>query len=144
MHPKKFIEKIEEARIVAAIGRAEQGTSGEIRVSVSHRDRKDALVAARTRFLQLGMDRTPQRNGVLIYLVPRAHTFAIWGDIAAHKACGEELWKGIAARISPRLKAGQISEAIEEAVREVGEVLARHFPRGSDGQNHLSDAVVRG
>jgi uncharacterized membrane protein len=143
MHPKHFIEKLDDAKIVAAIARAEAATSGEIRVAVSQRHRVDALAAAQKRFLKLRMDRTPQRNAVLIYFAPRAHTFAIWGDIAVHEKCGDAFWQGIAAKIAPRLKAGQFTEAIEEAVREIGELLAQHFPHPPGGQNKGSDKMAR-
>ena len=143
MHPKEFINKLDEAKIQAAIVRAEGATSGEIRVAVSHRHRVDALAAAQKRFLKLRMDRTPQRNAVLIYFAPRSRTFAIWGDLAVHEKCGDQFWQGIAAKISPQLQAGQFTAAIVEAVREIGEVLARHFPRAPGGQNNLPDSLVR-
>lgn len=143
MHHKEFIAQLDEAKILAAIARAEQSTSGEIRVAVSHKHRVDALAAAQKRFVKLGMHQTPHRNAVLIYFAPKAHTFAIWGDVAVHEKCGDDFWKGIAAKIAPQLKAGQFTEAIEEAVCEIGEVLAKHFPRGRDDKNTLPDDIVR-
>jgi uncharacterized membrane protein len=129
MHPKHFIEKLDEAKIVEAIRRAEQTTSGDIRVSVSHRHPTDALGAAREHFLNSGMARTPGRHAVLIYFVPRAQTFAIWGDMGLNEKCGAKFWEDSAKRITARLKAGQLTQAIEEAVQDVGAVLAQHFPR---------------
>ena len=129
MHPKHFIGKLDETKIVEAINRAEQATSGEIRVSVSHRNHMDVLSAARERFLAFGMERSLQRNAVLIYFAPRAHSFAIWGDIGVHEKCGDCFWQEAAARISGHLKAGQLTQAVEEAVRDVGGALALHFPR---------------
>ena len=129
MHPKHFIDKLDDAKIVEAIKRAEQSTSGEIRVSVSHRNHVDALSAAQKRFFAFGMDRSPQRNAVLIFFAPRAHTFAIWGDLGVHEKCGDNFWQEATAQISRQLKAGQLTLAVEEAVRDVSEVLARHFPR---------------
>jgi len=143
MHPKNFVEKLDETKITAAIARVERATSGEIRVCVSHRLRVDALAAAQKRFLQLGMTRTPQRNAVLIYFAPRAQTVALWGDVGVHAKCNDEFWQALAAKISPRLKAGQFTEAIEETMHEVGEMLARHFPREADRHNHLPDTIVR-
>ena len=143
MHPKHFIDKLDDTKIVAAIARAEETTSGVIRVAISHRHRVDALAAAQKRFVKLGMDRTPQRNAVLIYFAPKAHTFAIWGDVAVHEKCGDVFWQGIAAKIAPQLKAGQFTEAIEEAVREIGVVLAQHFPRKPGDQTNLPETIVR-
>lgn len=143
MHHKEFIAKLDEAKILAAIARAEQSTSGEIRVAISRKLCADALGAAQKRFVKLGMHRTPQRNAVLIYFAPKSQAFAVWGDVGVHEKCGAHFWSGVAAKITPWLKAGQFTEAVETAVNEIGEVLARHFPRGADGQNHLPDDIVR-
>jgi uncharacterized membrane protein len=142
MHSKIFIGKLDETKIAAAICMAEQITSGEIRVCVSHRHRADALAAAKKRFWELGMARTPKRNAVLIYFAPLAQTFALWGDIGVHEKCSVEFWQSIADRIASRLKAGQFSEAVNEAVRDVGEMLAGHFPRDSANQDRLQNTIV--
>ena len=42
--------------------------------------------------------------------------------------CGDKFWEAAAVKISLRLKAGQLTQAVEEAVHDVGEVLAQHFP----------------
>ncbi len=39
---------------------------------------------------------------------------------------------------------GQLTPAVEEAVREVGEILAQHFPRSSDAQNHQATTMAGG
>ena len=143
MHPKNFIEKLDENEIAAAIRLAEQSTSGEIRVCVSHRHRVDALAAAQRRFRQLGMDRMPRRNAVLIYFAPLAQTFSVWGDIGLDGKCSVESWQAIADTISSHLQAGHFSAAVRDAVRDVGVMLAKHFPRNSSEPNLLSDSVIR-
>jgi uncharacterized membrane protein len=143
MHHKIFIEKLDDAKIVAAIERAESATSGEIRVCVSHRHRDDALAAAQKRFAKLGMAKTPLRNAVLIYFNPHARKFAVWGDTGVHEKCGDEFWQGIAAEIAPKLKSEQYTGAIVEAVGRIGELLAKHFPREPGSSRGGSGAVVR-
>jgi uncharacterized membrane protein len=143
MKPKHFIDQLDDARIVAAIAAAEQNTSGEIRVYVSHKQPHDTLAAARARFLALGMHRTRDRNAVLIYLVPRAQHFALWGDAALHEKCGESFWTDLTAAMTPLFKQGDLTQAVEHAVKEVGAALARHFPRRPDDTNELPDNVVR-
>src|ERR1043166_6167492 len=137
-----FIDKGDDARIVAAIAAAERITSGEIRVYISHQARHDALAAARSRFLSLGMHKTRHRNAVLIYLVPRTHQFAHWGDAAIHEKCGEKFWAEITATIGPLFRGGLHTEAIEHAIKEIGAALTRHFPRGPDDSNELSNEIA--
>jgi uncharacterized membrane protein len=143
MNPKEFLDKLDDSRIIAAIATAEQNSSGELRVYVSHKKRHNALEAAQARFQALGMHKTRDRNAVLIYIVPHTHQFAIWGDIAVNEKCGESFWKEVAANMTRLLKQGLLTEAIEQSVKEIGAILARHFPRRPDDSNELPDAVIR-
>ena len=142
MKPHELIGKLDDARIVEAIAAAERKTSGEIRVCVSHWRRDDALAAARRRFHKLGMERTRQRNAVLIFFVPRTRQFAVWGDLGVHARCGDDFWKGIVGEMIPLLKEGRFTEAVVLAVGKVGEVLARHFPPEPEDRNELPNRVV--
>lgn len=142
MQHQDFIAQLDEAKIFAAITRAEQSTSGEIRVAISHKHRANVIASAHKRFVKLGMHQTPERNAVLIYFAPVSRTFAVWGDTGVHEKCGDNFWQGVAAKMAPALKAGQYTEAVVAAVDEIGTVLAQHFPRGADSKNHLPDDVV--
>ena len=142
MHTKFFLNQLDDASIAAAIARAEQLSSGEIRVCVSHRHRLDALGSAERRFFQLHMERTPQRNAVLIYFAPLAQTFALWGDIGIHDKCGVEFWQSLAMKIAPRLEGGSFNMAVHEAIQEVARMLEQHFPRNASDHHHLPNTVV--
>lgn len=143
MKPIELIAKLDEARIAEAIAAAEGRSTGEIRVCISHRHRDDPLAAARERFHKLGMHRTQRRNAVLIFFVPLTRRFAVYGDIGVHEKCGDEFWRGLVEGMQPHLKEGHYTDAVVYAVRQVGEVLARHFPPEPGDQNELSNRVIR-
>jgi uncharacterized membrane protein len=143
MEPKTFLNALDDAKITAAIAEAEMRTSGEIRVFVSHQQVSDCMVEARKQFGLLQMQKTRERNAVLIYFAPKVQSFAIWGDVAVHEKCGENFWNGIRDRMVPLLKEQKFTEALVLAAREVGDALARHFPRQPDDKNELPDAIVR-
>jgi len=73
----EFLNQLAHEDIVAAIRTAEQKTSGEIRVFISRKKIADPVAAAQAQFERLGMTRTRNRNGVLIYVAPAARKFAI-------------------------------------------------------------------
>lgn len=129
-------------RIVAAIAAAEKQTSGEIRVHVTRRAPKDLEARALRRFHLLGMTKTAERNGVLIYLAPRARRFRILGDTAIHEKCGEDFWKEVAAAMETCFREGKLTEGVVAGIERVGEVLARHFPRRTKDRNELPDTVT--
>lgn len=143
MKPKEFIDKLDDNKVMGAIAAAEQKSSGEIRVFVSNEKPADALVAAESQFLKLGMNKTRERNGVLIFFAPKVQQFAVVGDKAIHEKCGPDFWKQIASEITAHLKAGEFTEAVVDAVAHIGDVLVRHFPRSPDDRNELPNQVVR-
>jgi uncharacterized membrane protein len=70
MKIQEFQGQLNESRIVFAIQEAERRTSGEIRIFVSPKKVKDPVEAAQKIFLKQKMDRTKERNGVLLYIAP--------------------------------------------------------------------------
>jgi len=68
-----FFSRFDSERIVAAISAAERRTSAELRVHVTKRVPEDLDFRALRRFHLLGMAKTEQRNGVLIFVVPARH-----------------------------------------------------------------------
>jgi len=129
-------------RIVAAIAAAEKGTSGEIRVHLTRHAPKDLEARALRRFHLLGMTKTAERNGVLIYIAPRARVFRILGDVAIHEKCGDDFWKEVAAVMEERFRRGELTEGVVAGVERVGVVLGRHFPRAKKDKNELPDTIT--
>jgi uncharacterized membrane protein len=81
---------------------------------------------------------------VLLFIAPKSRTFAIVGDIGIHARGGQELWAGVAGALSEAFRAGRWTEGLVEAIRLVGDELARHFPRtGAGDVNELPDAILR-
>lgn len=142
MKIKHFLDEVDHDRIVAAIAGAEERTSGQIRVWVSHRKISDALAAAQKRFVEHGMHKTAERNAVLIYLAPRTRVFAIIGDTAVHEKCGDAFWTAVTAELSADLKKGTITEALAGAIKKVGDLLAAHFPPKPGSENELPNDVL--
>lgn len=128
-HPRDFAKHLDHDGIVAAIHDAEHKTTGEIRVNISPKHVDDAVAAAQSEFLRLGMNRSPERNGVLIFVAPRAHKFAVVGDEAVHAKCGDEFWRKLADAMSGYFKKSEFTPGIIHGVQKAGELLAEHFPR---------------
>lgn len=141
MKPRKFVEELQHEKIVAAIREAEQKTSGEIRVFISRRPVVDPLAEAQSHFLQMHMDKTRDRNGVLIFVAPHSHKFAVIGDTAVHARCGEQFWQELTKEMSHYFKDSKFTIGIMHGVRKAGELLAQHFPHRRDDKNELSDEV---
>jgi uncharacterized membrane protein len=141
MSPKEFLNQIRHDDIVAAIRAAEQKTSGEIRVFISHKKIEDAVATAQATFMRLGMTKTRHRNGVLIFVAPRARKFAVIGDEGVHRQCGDEFWQLLAAEISGHFSKSEFTAGILHGTGKAGELLAAHFPHERGDKNELPDRV---
>jgi uncharacterized membrane protein len=143
MRTKEFLSKLDHDRIVRAIRDAETKTSAEIRVYVQRGQLSgDPLASAQKRFQKLGMHKTQERNGVLVFVAPRAHKFAVVGDQAIHEKCGETYWQRVVESMREHFKNERFSDAIVDGIREIGRVLAEHFPKRSTSSNELPDEVI--
>jgi uncharacterized membrane protein len=140
-----FVSALDESRIVAAIKEAESRSRGEIRVHVSQRSVEDAHAAAVALFDRLGMAKTDERNGVLLFVAPESRAFAVIGDRGIHERCGEAFWPAVAEAVRAEFSAGRYTQGIIAGVEKMGEELARHFPRrrGDTDRNELPDSVSR-
>src|SRR3954451_1818353 len=146
MRTKEFLAQLDHPRIVAAIAAAEARTSGEIRVYIQRGDLNgEALPLAQEKFLEFGMDKTAQRNAVLILVAPRAQKFAVIGDEGVHQKCGAEFWDGVVADMRGHFQRAAFTDALVLAIEEPGKLLERYFPRsGAADVNELPDDVIEG
>ncbi len=132
--------------IIQAIVAAEAGTSAEIRVHLERRvhggpsgKTGDAQERARKVFTHLGMHRTAERHGVLIYLALEDRRLAIVGDEGVHFRVGDQYWAHVRDLMVERLRSGTTREAIVAAIHDMGRVLHEHFPKRAGDVNESTD-----
>lgn len=144
--PKEYFTQAEKDAIVAAIQKAEQRTSGEIRIYV---ESNCALVnpvhRAKEIFYQLKMDQTASRNGVLLYLAMEDHQLAVFGDDGIHQKVGYAFWLKEVEMMLSEFKEKHFIEGICHIIEDIGEALLTHFPYdGTTDKNELPDEIVFG
>ncbi|MBC9934070.1 TPM domain-containing protein [Chitinophaga qingshengii] len=140
---REIFSETDKNRLVQAIRVAERLTSGEIRLFVENRcSYVDPIDRAREAFTSLGMEKTKQRNGVLVYVALKDHQFAILGDQGIHDRVGNDFWQKEATLLRSHFQGNRIIEGIEECIREIGESLRTHFPHEAGDANELPDDIV--
>jgi uncharacterized membrane protein len=140
---KGFLSHEEEEVVAAAIREAEERTSGEIRVAVVSRRVWRIRHHAWRLFHRLGMDRTRDRNAVLIAVFVKRRRFMVIGDEGIHRRMSAAWWQTTADAMSASLRDGQSLEAVCDAVRRIGNALREHWPLRADNPDELSDRVHR-
>ena len=91
--------------ISSAVSEAEKTTAGEIRVSIrqkrSWREKKRTIEEiARREFHELGMTKTKDRTGILIFLLLEDKKFFILADDGIHTKVKDGSWDKIAGEMS--------------------------------------------
>ena len=138
-----FLSAEQEHIIIKAIKIAEKNTSGEIRVHIEKTASKPPLEKALEVFYSLEMDKTEQRNGVLLYIAVESKQFAILGDEGINAKVSEDFWVLEKELILTHFKKADYTKGIELAILKVGEKLKEFFPYQDDDTNELSDEISR-
>ncbi len=142
---KEFFTKEEQGRIVQAILAAEKRTSGEVRVYVESRCRfVDPVDRAVEVFFGLKMDKTDDRNGVLLYAAMEDHQLAIFGDEGIHQRVGTDFWHLEVKKIIDEFNSAHFAEGIIDIIHDIGQALHHHFPYEREDKNELPDEIVFG
>lgn len=167
---RNFFNPQEQTLLVEAIGKAELHTSGEVRLHLANFCFGNEVKAAQKIFQKLGMHKTAERNGVLIYIATYSRKVAIIGDEGIHQKLGTEYWQKLVEKLIQQFKAstgsattasstGSVStssastgsadatgstgkaEALAACIIDCGEQLGKFFPLKSDDKNELSNNI---
>lgn len=129
-----LFSETEIQQLVEAITRAEANTSGEIRVHVENWCWLDPQWRAKRVFRKLGMHKTREHTGVLIYVAVRSRKMAIIGDKAINAAVPVGFWDEILHQLLIDFRERHFAGGLMNAVENCGKQLAEHFP-GSHNDN---------
>jgi len=144
--PKAFFTDEDNHLVVKAIRHAEQRTSGEVRVFVESKCKwMDAIDRAAEVFFMLQMEKTEQRNAVLVYVAVKDRQLAVFGDEGIHHMVGTAYWNELVGEMLANFRTDHQAKGIAECVIQIGNALHTHFPYDkSTDKNELPDEIVFG
>ncbi len=135
------------AQIAKTISEVEQHTSAEIRISI-HDERETAQSGlpiekvAEQEFFKLGMDKTQQRNGILLLVLYAERKFYIHGDIGIHSRVQPETWIDVAETLKSHFSHGHFEQGVQDALKGISKHLVTALPSSGSNLNELSNEVV--
>jgi len=143
---KNFFTAEEQQLIIDAIHNAERMTSGEVRVFVESKcSYMDAIDRAAELFFQLEMQKTNDRNAVLVYVAMKDRQLAVFGDEGIHNKVGNEYWSTEVKKMISNFNRENYAAGIAEVVKDIGTALTKNFPFNNDtDKNELPDDIVFG
>lgn len=132
----------DEQDIIACIEEAEKITSAEIRVHISQqKGTRDVLAEAKKIFNKLGMHKTAERNGILIFFVPNSKQFAVLGDSGINSKVPEGYWNNLKDEMQQHFQSEAFKLGIIHGINAVGLLLSAHFKPLEINPNELSNQI---
>jgi uncharacterized membrane protein len=142
-----FLNDDELLRITNKIREYEKLTAGEICVSIKEHKtflqrNKPVAELAKREFARLGIGKTRDKTGILIYIILKERKFFILADAAINNLVTENTWHEIKDSMQEYFTQGMFAKGILHGVEETGKVLAKHFPVKPDDTNEIPDKVI--
>ena len=142
-----FLNDDELLRISNKIKQTEKTTAGEICVSIKEyrtffQKRKSVSALAEEEFFKLGIDKTRDNTGILIFILLESRQFYILADKGINEKVETKTWDSIKDQMQEMFLKGNFSKGIIHGVEEVGKILSKHFPIKPDDTNELSNRVI--
>lgn len=150
MLDKKFYEFLNDdelLRISNKIKEMEKFTAGEIAISIKIKKsflekRKTLKQLALSEFIRLGINKTKDKTGILIFIVLREREFYILADSGINEKVEPDTWDKIKELMESYFRRGQFCKGLLIAVEEIGNVLAKFFPIKKDDVNEISNMII--
>lgn len=98
--------------------------------------------AAVNAFFRKGLYRTRDANGVLLFISVFEHKVWLLADKGIHEKVSPEDWNQLVGRVTRGIREGRRTEAICNAIQDIGDLLQAHFPIKPDDTNELNNLVV--
>lgn len=144
---RKFLSGQDLDEIKDEIGKIEESTSGEIRMCFKlkrgfHERKLSSRDAAMKEFYKLGMDRTEDKTGVLIYVLFGEKKFEIIADEGINSKIKQETWDVIISHLTTEFSQGNYKAGLMKSLVEIKSVLMAEFPAKFKNENELSNDIV--
>lgn len=130
------VKKLEEK--IAAL---ETMTSAEFKVIICAHAWFGLKRKARKLFKKYKLDRTVERNAVLLLIVEKDREFLIYGDEGIHQKVGQGFWLNVKSEMLKPLKQGDIAAGISIGLHMLADILEEHFPY-KDDTNEISNHII--
>jgi uncharacterized membrane protein len=140
---RKLVTAADDAAIVEAIRRAEQGSRGEVRIHLERRcPEAEPMDRARALFAELGMAETEHATGVLLYVALSPRVACVYAGEGIHGAAAEGFWDEVVDRVGRGFASGGAGAGLVEAIDRIGELLRRAAPGEDRAGNELPDQIT--
>jgi len=142
-----FFDDDEFLRISNKIKEMEKNTAGEIRISIKEKKsfwqrNKTIKQLAEEEFYRLGVDKTRDSTGILMFLLLGERQFYILADKGINEKVEQSTWDSIKNKMQEMFSCGEFCKGILYGIEEVGKILSIHFPVKQNDKDELSNRII--
>ena len=137
-----FLSADEIRRIELKIAAAEMLTSAEFKIIIAKRAWLGLKKKAVRLFKKYRLDKTEERNAVLILIVEKDQQFLIYGDEGIHSKVGTVHWEAIRDVMLDHFKQGKYADGLGLGIFLLADCLTEHFPANRDQPNRISNEII--
>jgi putative membrane protein len=109
-------------------------TPAPLRKAMVHR-------AAVAQFEALGLTRTRDATGVLLYVNLAHHRAEVLADAGIYAKAPTQVWDDVVGLLLDGVRCGDVADGFARAATRTGEILSAYLPPRADDANELSDSV---
>jgi len=117
-------------------------TSAEIKIVFCKSAWFGIVSKAKKVFQKLNMDKTSNRNAVLILIVEKDKELLIYGDQGINTHLNESYWSDIRDDMIDLFKSGQYYTGLSIGVEKIAQSLIQYFPIQENDINEVSNEIV--
>ena len=139
-----FFSDIESEQLVNKISELEQKTESEIRIHIEDVCEESAFDRAVEVFQKLGMQKTKDKTGILIYLATQDKKMAVLGDKGINEKLENNFWDSIIEKRKVKFETQGVSSGLELGLELIGQKLIEYFPERGTPSNQLPNDISYG
>ncbi|MHC1738941.1 MAG: TPM domain-containing protein [Ignavibacteriaceae bacterium] len=97
---------------------------------------------AKKEFYRLGMNRTKDKTGILIFILFEERRFYVLADKAINEVFTQNTWISVTEIMKTNFAKGEFAQGLISAVTLIGATLKNHFPIKPDDVNEISNKII--
>ncbi len=129
-------------KLEAKISTLETLTSAEFKIVFCQHAWAGIQHKAEKIFKKYRLDKTRERNTVLLLIAQKDRELLIYGDEGIHQRSSTEHWPAVRDAIINDFRCGDFYTGISTGIEMVAENLMQHFPVTDDNHNEVSNEIL--
>lgn len=97
---------------------------------------------AELEFHRLGIQKTKDRSGILVFVSIFEHKVVVLADEGIAQKLKPQMWEETVENLSRSLRQNQLEQGLTQSIKSLGDLLQVHFPAGFGAHDELKNTLV--